>query len=223
MYLSHTLKNIFHHTRSGVIPYIINKEGIIYFLLGVDRRSGEITDFGGGVKKNESSLVAGVREFKEESREIFCNYDLNNFETSLALTNDKMCIIFKGIDYNYFTPAPANNRETEVSRESESFVRHLFKKNEHLNDELSDVLWVHQEDFFKMIDKSPFNSSVYATYANTNNNVYVSAINIDNVSADFEVKMGGEKLWDKIRNFFYYFFVKSSQDDFLLLLKELYL
>ena len=58
--------------RSACIPYVvtINEDGSkkIYFLLGRDRRTGDITDFGGGVKIN--NLVDGLRELNEETRDV---------------------------------------------------------------------------------------------------------------------------------------------------------
>ena len=46
--------------RAAVLPYIIKNnihgESKIYFLVAIDKKSGDITDLGGGVKKNECSL-----------------------------------------------------------------------------------------------------------------------------------------------------------------------
>ena len=61
-------------TRASVLPYVIKNDGNqrkIYFLFGIDRETGDITDLGGGVKRDEFSLEAGLREFREESDEIF--------------------------------------------------------------------------------------------------------------------------------------------------------
>ena len=41
------------------------------FLLGVHRETGEITDFGGGIKKKENDLSGGFRELSEETKGIF--------------------------------------------------------------------------------------------------------------------------------------------------------
>lgn len=62
--------------KSSVVPFTIvtvpdnvlntslNK---LYFLFGVDSSTGDITDFSGGVRKNESGLTGGLRKLKEES------------------------------------------------------------------------------------------------------------------------------------------------------------
>lgn len=52
--------------RGSIIPYtMIGRE--IYVLLGMDLQSGDVTDFGGGVKKGENGCTAGLRELEEET------------------------------------------------------------------------------------------------------------------------------------------------------------
>lgn len=53
-------------SRAGVIPFTIHK-GTMMFCLGIDKRSGDYTDFGGGSKEREDAIMAAIREFKEES------------------------------------------------------------------------------------------------------------------------------------------------------------
>lgn len=63
--------------RASVVPYTI-KDNKVYFLLARDKKTSDITDFGGGVKNHESSLSACLREFKEESNCIFGEEFYNN-------------------------------------------------------------------------------------------------------------------------------------------------
>lgn len=56
--------------RSAVVPYCVNETGI-HFLLGIDRRSGDVTDIGGGVKTREFALDGAERELNEETIGIF--------------------------------------------------------------------------------------------------------------------------------------------------------
>lgn len=86
--------------RSGVIIYTFF-EGRLYFLLAVDRRTREYTDFGGGCKNSENLLQGAWREFQEESCGIFKMFDEKCLETSIAVTNfDRNSAIF-------FVEAPA--------------------------------------------------------------------------------------------------------------------
>jgi hypothetical protein len=56
--------------RAGVIPFTV-RDHRLHFLLGIDRRTRELTDFGGGVKNTETMLDAAFRELLEESCKIF--------------------------------------------------------------------------------------------------------------------------------------------------------
>jgi len=80
--------------RAGVIPYVIIN-GHIYFCLGVDRRSQEFTDFGGGVSfyVDRDPVATALREFKEESKEVFGpeNYAPENYLQSLCLLRKFNC------------------------------------------------------------------------------------------------------------------------------------
>jgi len=56
--------------RSGVIPFTIIDDKK-YFCLGIDAKYGTLTDFGGGVKRDEHFVSAACRELEEESLGIF--------------------------------------------------------------------------------------------------------------------------------------------------------
>jgi hypothetical protein len=64
--------------RAGVIAYIEVPGPVrpqLYFCLGLDQRTGDITDFGGGVtKKDSTALHAALREFHEETLGIFIDH-----------------------------------------------------------------------------------------------------------------------------------------------------
>lgn len=56
--------------KSSVVPFVVVPEsGLnkLYFLFGVDSSTGDVTDFSGGVRKNESGLTGGLRKLREES------------------------------------------------------------------------------------------------------------------------------------------------------------
>lgn len=81
--------------RAGVIPYTI-KDNRLYFLLGIDRRTRELTDFGGGAKLEETMSEAALRELHEESCEIFKDHiTVEQLSTSPVVMNQcKTAIIF---------------------------------------------------------------------------------------------------------------------------------
>ncbi len=86
----------FRSARSAVIPYIYKKVKGKYecvFLLGEDWKSGDITDFGGGVKKGETDLTGGFREFMEETEGIFKNHiGVNDMCTCIAATTNNLSV-----------------------------------------------------------------------------------------------------------------------------------
>jgi len=53
--------------RCAVLPYFISNTGKIYLVFGIDRNTGDITDWGGSVKPGETSAQAAGRELGEES------------------------------------------------------------------------------------------------------------------------------------------------------------
>ena len=66
--------------------------------MGIDFTYGTLTDFGGGIKKNENFLLASLRELYEESLGIFdflYKEDLEKIkENAIAVYDEKMCIFF---------------------------------------------------------------------------------------------------------------------------------
>lgn len=86
--------------RAGVIPYTI-KDNQVYFLLGIDRRTRELTDFGGGVKSDETILEAAQRELGEETCKLFGNTVTKKhlrYSPAVCNTNRDTAILFLLID-----------------------------------------------------------------------------------------------------------------------------
>ena len=91
------VKNI-KPSRSGAIVYTLYKNKI-YFILGIDTKSGDITDFGGGVSlKREDVITGGLRELSEESLGIFGNISKDEVKNCLAVYDENNIIIFIRID-----------------------------------------------------------------------------------------------------------------------------
>lgn len=85
--------------RASVVPYTLI-DGELYFLFAIDAKSKDVTDMGGGVRGAESLLAAAIREFKEESYEIFpaTMYHMDRFLSLPVLSDGYMVSIFYYID-----------------------------------------------------------------------------------------------------------------------------
>ena len=81
----------FYAPRAGIIPYI-KIDGQLYFLLGIDRQTGEYTDMGGGLKKDENIISCAVRELEEETKKLICEQDFKKI--SIGVWEKSNCILF---------------------------------------------------------------------------------------------------------------------------------
>lgn len=79
--------------RAGAILYT-RERNKTYFCLGVDTQSGNLTDFGGGVKKGETIVEGGLRELHEESLGVFGDISLSDVMNSLTFHCFNMAIMF---------------------------------------------------------------------------------------------------------------------------------
>ncbi len=124
--------------RAGVIPFTI-KNNHLYFLLGIDRGTRELTDFGGGVKASESMVDAAYRELLEESCKLFySDISKNDVTSSVAITNhvQNTAIFFVYIDSGWLQRA-----ESEFN----NYQRRLVGVKKY--NELIGVKWVKEQDF----------------------------------------------------------------------------
>ena len=131
------LDTIINVGRAGVIPFTV-KENSMHFLLGIDRRTRELTDLGGGVKCGETLIDTGYREFTEESCKIFQRVvSRETLKMSPAVTNKKRttAIFFVRVD-----PMWLDHAETKFCE----FQRYL-SMNKYL--ELIGLKWVTFKDF----------------------------------------------------------------------------
>nr|QBK85548.1 MAG: NUDIX hydrolase [Marseillevirus LCMAC101] len=139
-------------SRASVLPYIVkNNDGRkkIYFLLGIDKESGDITDLGGGVKRDEFSLEAGLREFREESDEIFGNiYDHpNDYMRNIALSSHDMCVLFVPLAAEWYDKAAPLFEQ----RKGDPFpsIDGTNKKKSHC--EIERLVWIDEDSFLELI------------------------------------------------------------------------
>jgi hypothetical protein len=98
--------------RAGVIPYTY-MDGQLCFLLAYHADSGELSDFGGGVKKGENSLIAAYREFSEESRDsITCS--VNDLMPHISVIHRDTSEIFFPVNKNHIKAIHAKFHSTET-------------------------------------------------------------------------------------------------------------
>ena len=88
-------------TRAGIIVYtIINND--LFFIVGIDTDSNDITDFGGGVniKKGETVIKGGLRELMEESLGVFGFIKEEELLNCITVFNETSLIIFIPLKLN---------------------------------------------------------------------------------------------------------------------------
>lgn len=87
--------------RAGVIVYTVVNNAI-YFGLGVDSKTHDLTDFGGGVLYDidGNAIIGAMREFHEETLEIFDKITPEDIKNCPVLYDEHNLIIFVHIDVN---------------------------------------------------------------------------------------------------------------------------
>lgn len=126
--------------RSGAIIYTHFK-GKTYFCLGVDSSYGDLTDFAGGVKKDENIIEGGLRELEEESQGIFGKISVKEVENCMGFYTTNMLIMFI-------------RREIDMDKSKETFLNQinkcsLFQINNGV--EVSGVVWLESKEFIESI------------------------------------------------------------------------
>lgn len=124
--------------RAGVIMYtIIDNE--IYFGMGVDTKTHDITDFGGGVsyKKDVNAIMGALREFNEETLSIFNKIKINDIENSPVIYDNNNLIVFVNISLK---------PEHICERFNEKFIE-CIKKNTYWKNqpEVCGIIWLSLE------------------------------------------------------------------------------
>jgi hypothetical protein len=100
------LSERFKPRRSGIIPYFTDSNGELSFILAVDWKTGNYTDFGGGVREGEYWVDSAVRELKEECYG-HIGVKEDDLSDSFVLCSGKTAILLTRID------APRNIRNLE--------------------------------------------------------------------------------------------------------------
>jgi hypothetical protein len=90
-----------HPSRGGVILYTI-LNGELYFALGLDSRTHELTDFAGGISyKRDGNVISGaLREYQEETLNIFSPLSYDNITHCPVIYDSNNLTIFIRVDVN---------------------------------------------------------------------------------------------------------------------------
>jgi hypothetical protein len=145
--------------RSGIIPYTIKDEQL-HFMMGIDNKHKEITDFGGGNNITSSFITNAIRELQEESLNIdlqipstlpphsICVYDWNTWGDTI--------IIFLKINDLYDNFDDLNrvfNRNVSIKKRNKEKVEisEIVLIDEHAMKNLTSETKKHEEQMFPHI------------------------------------------------------------------------
>lgn len=136
--------------RAGVVFYtFINNE--LHVCFGRDKKSGEITDFGGGRKDFESPIQCAVREGNEESRYAFSKIHASQVQGFFCLYSSIMLIIF--------IPVASPNEMDIRHITTQNFMNRQFLTNKETHDrrynEISEIMWFNEEQLSNLFSQRP--------------------------------------------------------------------
>lgn len=175
--------------RGAIMPYTVvesssePKKHELMFLLGVHRSTGDISDFGGGIKKTERDPIGALRELSEETKGIFNGYiSVNDLVTYVATVRERgwttrnegydggMVTFFAPVGNEWLEKAPRLFNESEKSGKG--------------HDEISELIWISETEFWNLVKGFSINTS-------------------DGVP---------RKLWGRLQKFYMDIFTKSFQN-----------
>ncbi len=121
--------------RSGAIIYT-HFQGKTYFALGQDSIYGDLTDFSGGKKQNETIIEGGLRELEEESLGVFGKLGVSDVKESTGFYCNNMLIMFIHLNVDM----------TAIVKE---FNLRLCSKG---NVEVNGIIWLEKKDFIDTVN-----------------------------------------------------------------------
>lgn len=130
--------------RAGVIPTTIHNNQL-YFGLGIDTNSGELTDFGGGISykdhKDKNVIYGALREYQEETLGIFGPINYEDTMDNVAIYNHNNLIIFIMIIIN-------------IDKSHELFEHeYQLLHNNNILPEVCGIKWVTVNEFKEIVAK----------------------------------------------------------------------
>lgn len=122
--------------RCGAIIYKLTDQGL-KFALGIDTIFNEYTDFGGGVKKEDLTVIdGGLRELTEESIGIFGFIKSDELKNFLALYTSRTMIMFIKTDIN----------EDQITKLFNERVKYID------NPEVNGITWLTTSEFISLLE-----------------------------------------------------------------------
>lgn len=125
--------------RAGIIVYNFYQDKVL-LCMGVDRKTKELTDFGGGIsyKLDKNAIRGAIREFTEESLGVFGEIEEKDLAECVVAYTCNMAIIFLPLACNpeeitkLFISRYSKEKVGEVSSlawmEAKTFLTTLYKK-----------------------------------------------------------------------------------------------
>lgn len=122
--------------RGGCIIYTV-VDGITYFGLGLDSKTHDLTDFGGGINyKTDTNVITGaLREFQEETLGIFGTITIDDINDCLVIYDNHNLIIFIHVDVN---PNELSRIFNHKYRSRMTDIKLLISNRDHDDSQLKD-------------------------------------------------------------------------------------
>lgn len=143
--------------RAGVILYTV-VDGATFFGLGLDSRTHDLTDFGGGVSyKHDQNVIRGaLREFEEETLQIFEKIIPEDIKRCPIIYDDHNLIIFIHLEVNPDDVCSKFNQQysdiinnNNISRKDD----HKVSCKKIRDPEVCGITWLNWEDFQRIIKR----------------------------------------------------------------------
>ena len=156
--------------RAGIIVYTEHKhtDGKVKrtFYLGVDTKSSDITDFGGGVsyKKDGNALNAAFRELEEEAHGVFGKFSEDLVNQGIVIHNKEMIIIF--VKQN-LVDVPMIDLTTEPVNYVPKSLQERFLEKVTSKSEIKNIIAFDQSELEQMINTGRFGE--YVLYSRVRN------------------------------------------------------
>lgn len=153
--------------RAGIIPYTLTMSGDIIFCFGIDRKSGDYSDFGGGYSNRRDGLpvIRAVQELKEESLDII-HVRVKDLADEPCILQDRIMTTFAYLNPKTFFEIPSKFEDALLDVTNEDSVEMMGIKlifESKINDEiqearfytvLSKLLETHLDDAISMIKEN---------------------------------------------------------------------
>lgn len=141
--------------RAGVIIYTV-VEGATFFGLGLDSRTHDLTDFGGGVVyKTDQNVVRGaLREFEEETLQIFQEIKPDDIKKCPVIYDYDNLIIFIHLEVDPNAVCSRfNKRYGEIIENNKlQRARGETSRRKFLDPEVCGITWLSWEEFQRSIN-----------------------------------------------------------------------